>query len=148
MHSDARQRLEVVLDRELGVAQQLNATLEAERTALTGTSSEDVVAHAAEKIALFADIERLEKERRALCTAAGVELARDSGGLDGISTRWRSLLEAMSRCHAANEINGYIINVRRNQIGQLIDVLRGGAPATYGPNGKTFAKALRALAQA
>jgi len=148
MESDARQRLEVVLDRELGVAQQLNATLDAERAALTGTSSEAVIARAAEKIALFGDIERLERERRALCADAGIELPRDGGGLDGVSARWRSLLEVMSQCHAINEINGYIINVRRNQVGQLIDVLRGGSPATYGPNGKTFAKALRALAQA
>jgi len=148
MHSDARQRLEFVLDRELGVAQSLSAALAAERAALTGSSSEAVGSCAAEKIALFADFERLEAERRGICAAAGVRLPQDLAPGGGISTRWRGLLELMARCRSANEINGYIINVRRNQIGQLIDVLRGGAPATYGPNGKTFAKALRALAQA
>jgi flagellar biosynthesis/type III secretory pathway chaperone len=148
MDSDARQRLEVVLDRELGVAAVLHATLKAERTALTGTSSEDVQARAAEKIALFADIERLEAERRSLCDAAGVDLRRDAASIHGIAGRWHALLELMALCRTSNEINGYIINVRHNQVGQLIDVLRGGAPATYGPNGKTFAKAHRALAQA
>ena len=148
MHSDARQRLEVVLDRDLGVAALLQATLDAERTALTGTSSEAVATSAGEKMALFADIERLEAERRVLCDAAGVDLRREEGMPDSLSGRWRALLELMARCRTANEINGYIINVRRNQVGQLLDALRGGTPATYGPNGKTFAKALRALAQA
>ena len=148
MHSDAHQRLEVVLDRELGVATLLQETLDAERTALTGTSSDAVEARAAEKIALFADIERLETERRGLCAAAGVDLRRDGETPADLSARWQALLQLMARCRTANEINGYIINVRRSQVGQLIDALRGGAPATYGPNGKTFAKALRALAQA
>lgn len=148
MSSDARQRLEVILDRELGVAQRLNETLDAERTALTGDSAAAVEAHAAAKIALFADMERLESERRDLCAGAGMELPGKAAATDAISTRWQSLLELMARCRAANDINGYIINVRRNQVGQLLDVLRGGSVSTYGPNGKTFAKALRALAQA
>jgi flagellar biosynthesis/type III secretory pathway chaperone len=54
----------------------------------------------------------------------------------------------MAGCRTANEVNGYIIRVRQNQIGQLMDVLRGASPITYGPQGKTFAKALRALARA
>ncbi len=54
----------------------------------------------------------------------------------------------MAVCQKANEVNGYIINVRRVQVRQLIDVVRGGAAVTYGPQGKTFSKALRALARA
>jgi len=48
----------------------------------------------------------------------------------------------------ANEVNGYIIHVRQNQIRQLLDVVRGAPSVTYGPQGKTFGKALRALARA
>jgi len=54
----------------------------------------------------------------------------------------------MTGCREANEVNGYIINVRRVQVRQLLDVVRGGAAVTYGPQGKTFARALRALARA
>ena len=55
----------------------------------------------------------------------------------------------MAGCRIANEVNGRIIHMRQHQIRQLIDIVRG-APAmtTYSPQGKTFAKALRALAQA
>jgi flagellar biosynthesis/type III secretory pathway chaperone len=58
------------------------------------------------------------------------------------------LLELMAGCRSANEVNGYIIRVRQNQVRQLMDIVRGAAPVVYGPQGKTFGKALRALARA
>jgi flagellar biosynthesis/type III secretory pathway chaperone len=54
----------------------------------------------------------------------------------------------MAGCRTANEVNGHIIHTRQHQIGQLLDIVRGGPAITYGPRGKTFAKALRALARA
>jgi flagellar biosynthesis/type III secretory pathway chaperone len=54
----------------------------------------------------------------------------------------------VAECRTANEVNGYIINARQGQVRQLINLVRGGAPATYGPQGKTSSRALRALAQA
>jgi flagellar biosynthesis/type III secretory pathway chaperone len=58
------------------------------------------------------------------------------------------LMELMAGCRTANDVNGHIIHVRQHQIRQLIDIVRGGPAITYGPQGKTFAKALRALARA
>ena len=43
---------------------------------------------------------------------------------------------------------GYIIHVRQHQIRQLIEIVRGAPAITYDSHGKTFAKALRALARA
>jgi flagellar biosynthesis/type III secretory pathway chaperone len=137
MNPEARRRLEDLLDREIDAARLLASILAAERTALTGTSTEAVQTMAAEKVQLLRNIEKLEDERRALGATAGQALPA-----------WRTLLELMAGCRAANEVNGYIINLRRGQIKQLIDIVRGGAPVTYGPQGKTFAKALRALARA
>ena len=65
-----------------------------------------------------------------------------------LGERWRALMELMAGCRTANEVNGYIIHVRQNQIRQLMDIVRGASPVTYGPQGKTFATALRALARA
>jgi flagellar biosynthesis/type III secretory pathway chaperone len=137
MDPDTRHRLEDLLDREIDSARLLHSILSAERTALTGTSTEAVQTMAAEKIQLIRGIEKLEEERRTIGASAGQALPA-----------WRTLLELMAGCRAANEVNGYIINLRRGQIKQLIDIVRGGAPVTYGPQGKTFAKALRALARA
>jgi len=156
MNSDANRSLEVVLDRELEVARTLATTLDAERVALTGKSPEAVMEKAAEKIQLFGVIEALEAERSKLCAAAQISLPKArrgqsgavSGVPDSVADRWRTLLELIAACRKSNEINGYIINARRGQLNQLFQVLRGGAPITYSPQGKTFAKSLRALAQA
>ncbi len=143
MEKDARRLLEDVLDREIEVARSLAVTLAAERAALTGDSPTAVEEKAAEKIRILESIEKLESERRALyAMPEGPSLAAT------VAERWRALMELMAGCRTANEVNGHIINVRQHQIGQLIDIVRGGPAFTYGPHGKTFAKALRALARA
>lgn len=152
MRTEARDRLDAVLERELDVAQQLTLTLHDERAALTGASPEAVVEQAARKVAWLGRLEQLETERRELCQAAGIRLPPEGQGTPAAAApvaRWLSLMELMARCRAANEVNGYIINVRRTQVGQLIDIVRGARPGgTYGPEGRTSPKALRALARA
>jgi flagellar biosynthesis/type III secretory pathway chaperone len=154
MNQNARRNLEDLLDREIEAARLLSTTLAAERGALTGTSPEAVQQKAAEKIQLLDMIERLERERQALCAETGLDVSGNSGDrsvskMGGmVSERWRALMELMAGCRTANEVNGYIIHVRQNQIRQLMDILRGTTPVTYGPQGKTFARALRALARA
>ena len=150
MTADARRRLEAILENELDVARELTESLDAERAALTGVSPEAVIAQSALKVSLLGRLEQLESSRRDLCREHDVELppAASAAAADGVTARWRSLMELMVRCRAANEVNGYIINVRRNQVRELIDVVRGTKTFTYGPAGKTSPKALRALARA
>jgi len=143
MNSDARRRLEDLLDREIELARVLAATLAAEKTALTGDSPAAVEENAAEKIRVLETIETLDQERRALC-----ESPTSPGIAATVVERWRKLMELVASCRTANEVNGHIIHVRRHQIGQLIDIVRGGPSITYDPQGKTFSKALRALARA
>jgi flagellar biosynthesis/type III secretory pathway chaperone len=150
MNHDVRFRLEDLLDREIEAARQLSNALSAERTALTGDVAATVHETAAEKVRLLGVIEELETERRSLwgaCQTDTQEVAVSGLGA-AVAGRWRALLELMAGCRGANEVNGHIIHIRQNQIRQLIDIVRGGAPVTYGPQGKTFAKALRALARA
>jgi flagellar biosynthesis/type III secretory pathway chaperone len=143
MQQDARRRLEDVLDREIEAARQLAATLAAEQAALTGDSPQAVEQKAAEKLQLLNSIEKLEVERRELCPAPnGPGLAAT------VAERWRALMEVVAGCRTANEVNGHIIHVRQHQVRQLIDIVRGGPAITYNPQGKTLAKALRALARA
>jgi flagellar biosynthesis/type III secretory pathway chaperone len=140
MH-DSR-RIEALLDSELVLAEQLATTLESERKALTGTSPDAVRELAAAKVDLLVRLEEVERGRRELCQG------RDMTQFDGLAARWNSLMALMSRCRTANEVNGYIINVRRHQVQQLLDVVRGTKSLTYGPAGKTFPRALRELARA
>jgi flagellar biosynthesis/type III secretory pathway chaperone len=102
---------------------------------------------------LLGAIENLEDERRTLAAAAeqalpGARVPRGSGLAATVAERWRTLMELMAGCRAANEINGYIINLRQGQIQQLIGVVRGASPLTYTSQGKTLNRALRALAKA
>jgi flagellar biosynthesis/type III secretory pathway chaperone len=144
MNQDAQFRLEDLLDRQIEIARNLAATLDAEKAALTGESAANVEARAGEKIRLFNVMETLEQERRSLCENPGAP-----GTAGAVVTRWASLIALMARCRSANEVNGHIIRVRQHQIRQLIDIVRGKPAAiTYDPQGKTFAKALRALARA
>ena len=143
MQQDARRRLEDVLDREIEAARQLAATLAAEQAALTGDSPQAVEQKAAEKLQLLNSIEKLEVERRELCPTPG-----GPGLAAAVAERWRALMEVVAGCRTANEVNGHIIHVRQHQVRQLIDIVRGGPAITYSPQGKTLAKALRALARA
>jgi flagella synthesis protein FlgN len=143
MIPDAHSRLEDLLDREIELARVLTATLAAEKAALTGNSPQAVEENAAEKIRVLQALEKLEKERVALCanpSSPGIAAA--------VVERWRRLMELMAGCRNANEVNGHIIHVRQHQIRQLIDIVRGGPSITYDPQGKTFARALRAIARA
>jgi flagellar biosynthesis/type III secretory pathway chaperone len=161
--------LQELLDREIDAASSLAAVLAGEREALTGESTAAVTAAAARKIELFAVIEALEAQRRKLCDASGVLLERlphgtpprnvtppatagsapaMSGASPAIAQRWAQLLAVIAGCRVANEVNGYIINARRGQIGQLLQIIRGGAPVTYGPQGRQQGASLRALARA
>jgi flagellar biosynthesis/type III secretory pathway chaperone len=142
MSSDAQDRLETVLDREIEIAESLSGTLAAERDALLGKSPADVVARAGAKVALLAEIEALERERTALWPAGAAPQ------VPAIAARWQALMRLIARCRSANEVNGYIIHLRRSQVAEMLTALRGGAPALYGPQGKTFSRALRALATA
>ncbi len=143
MIPDARRSLEDLLDREIELAGVLSATLAAEKAALTGDSPEAVEKNAAEKIRVLETLEKLDQERRALCESPTNERLAVT-----VVERWRRLMELMAGCRSANEVNGHIIHVRRHQIRQLIDIVRGGPSVTYDPQGKTFAKAPRALARA
>ena len=153
MNRDAR-LLEDLLDREIELARHLAGVLADERAALTGRSHDAVTAKAAEKCAVLASLEKLETERRDLCAATSQPLPPElanppaNGLASSVTERWRSLMDLIAACRTANEVNGRIVHIRQVQTRQLIDIVRGGPAMTYGPRGKTFATALRALARA
>ena len=105
---------------------------------------------ASEKVRLLEQFERLEQERRQLCTQAGMppmEAGSQSGASRAFAQRWKSLMGLLAHCRNANETNGLILNLKQGQVRQLLDILRGGPAITYGPNGQTFAAAVRPIAR-
>jgi len=153
MSEDARRRLEDLLDREIDAARSLASLLDAERAALTGASAADVEKRAGEKMQLLGSLEKMEDERRALARAAnqalpGARLPGEAGLAATVAQRWRTLMELMAGCRSANQVNGYIIHTRQSQLQQLLGIVRGAAPLTYTAQGRTLARAHRALAKA
>jgi flagella synthesis protein FlgN len=139
-------RIESLLDQQIDVARKLAEVLEAEREALTGNSPEAVCEKAAQKVQLLERFESLEIERRGLYAQAG--LPATAAPAHTITRRWQSLMGLLAACRNANETNGLIVNLKQGQIRQLLDVIRGGPSITYGPQGQTFAAAVRPLARA
>jgi flagellar biosynthesis protein FlgN len=151
----SERQLEELLDRELGVAQTLAGILEQERAALVGEASHAVATLASKKAALLEQLEKLESERKSLGAAAGAAQERDAtstGRLPSLSAaagrRWQSLMGLVATCRDANEANGLIVNLRQGQVRALLDIVRSSPAVTYGPQGRTFAKAVRPLARA
>jgi flagella synthesis protein FlgN len=153
MYPTAHSRIEQILDQQIQVATQLAAALETERDALTGSSPAKVSETAADKVRLLEQFEKLELDRRHACAEAGMP-GLDAGGREpvagvagALSQRWRSLMSLLAACRNANETNGLILNLKQGQVRQLLDIVRGGPAITYGPNGQTFAAAVRPLAR-
>jgi flagella synthesis protein FlgN len=146
VNTPAHTCIESLLDQQIDVARELASVLESERDALTGTSPEAVCQTAVQKVRLLERFERLELERRGLFTDAGLQT--NAGLTHTIAQRWRSLMGLLATCRNANETNGLIVNLKQGQIRQLLDIVRGGSAITYGPQGQTFAAAVRPLARA
>jgi flagellar biosynthesis protein FlgN len=152
------QDIEALLDAEIHVAQRLASALEKEREVLVGASPEAVAAAANTKAALLGEFEQLENKRRRLYAESGLHASADTassasstgiiGLTSGIAHRWQSLMGLIAACRDANQTNGLIVNLRRGQVRQLIDIVRGKPGMCYGPQGQTFAKAVRPLARA
>jgi flagellar biosynthesis/type III secretory pathway chaperone len=92
MSDDARRRLEDLLDREIEAARALASVLDAERAALTGSSSADVEERAAEKLRLLRGIETMEDERRSLARPAWPQPLHNAG-----ARSWNSWPDAARR---------------------------------------------------
>ena len=144
MEQDARRRLEDLLDREIEVARVLAATLAAEQSRPDRRLARSRRAKGRGEDPLSTPSKSSKKSAARCAPAANAARALAAA----VAERWRTLMELMAGCRTANEVNGHIIHVRQHQVRQLIDIVRGGPAITYSPQGKTFAKALRALARA
>lgn len=151
MNADLEHSIAAVLERQIAIAEALGALLGAERAAITGPSPDALAQSATDKIALLGALDRTETERQRAFTAAGLDAASASDATtspDGIVRRWRTLQRLAADCRRANELNGYLIRSRQQQVAQLLDALRGGTAGTYGRNGRTASTAAtRPLAQ-
>lgn len=137
----------------------LREILTNEREALERQDTIALHSAATEKEVCIRKLESLEKERAELSVACGFAsgpedmqslLAWCNDELP-VKDTWRHFLEVATTCNDLNATNGSIIRLRRSQIQNALELLRGGnlEPEPYSPEGrKPAGNTGRALAHA
>lgn len=120
-----------VLDEMQQRADQLQSTLEAERTALDHADAEALDAAGNRKQALMQQLEQLDAERQSL-------LREQPVGDAARASRWTQILQVLRHCHALNQRNGSLVNQRLAQLRQALAILTGhaGEGDLYGSGGE------------
>jgi len=140
-------QLKELLDEEIEGGRHLLAALEAERNALGSGDSASLDETGTHKQAAFQRLLQLERERSDLCEALGYEddqegmqqlIASYNPGPD-LMNKWKQLLEVMQACRQANEVNGKVVHLKRQQVQRGLELLRGHVvkDSLYGPSGET-----------
>lgn len=133
-----------VLTGALEQAAQLSDALERECRALTSIDADALTVASQHKAQALATLESFEQARVALCTANG--FAGDDVGMQALlarhdpsgelRARYRTLIEALTKCRRANSENGTLVASQRRLVLEALNVLRGGpAQGLYGPHG-------------
>ena len=140
-------QLKELLDEEIEGGRHLLAALEAERHALGAGDDVSLDETGTHKEAAFQRLLQLERERSDLCQALGYE--DDPEGMEeliascnpgpNLLDKWKQLVEVMQACRRANEVNGQVVNIKRQQVQRGLELLRGhvAQDSLYGPSGET-----------
>lgn len=120
--------------------EQLFRALENEYKALSDNDIQAIQAVAEEKVLLMEQLEDLNKERRALLEAAGLNLA--TTGADDflnsskitnspkLKTLWSNISNLSKQCDKQNNINGIIIDNNKRHTENALSVLQGKQQTT------------------
>ena len=132
----------------------LESALEQETQALDEKMAESLAAAVARKLQIAQSLEQVTREFSAALREEG--FASDAEGMaDWLRAKqppdaelvrdWGLLQDAMQRCQRMNEINGQVLQVQQQYVGQALHILRGGdaAAATYGALGQTITEIQR-----
>lgn len=136
---DAAQ-LSVLIEAQLGCAQELATVLEAEREALLGNDIDALQAAGSRKSAaarqLQALCDRMAAETGVETSFAAIEalLSRLPGSAP-VLERWRTFSALAADCNAANRANGALIDLREKEVRTILAAMQPDAPQVYGRNG-------------
>ncbi|HLA36256.1 MAG TPA: flagellar protein FlgN [Rhodocyclaceae bacterium] len=139
-----------ILDNELAELQRFCALLIEEQKVLTGRKADRLPIVAADKAALAAKLNQLEKQREA--TLAGCGFSGDREGMrawlaagdkpEEANSRWDEILRLAERARSTNDANGRLIGLLLKQNQDALSVLLAGSgDSIYGANGQQFSRA-------
>lgn len=150
-------RLAELLHSGTAIAEELAASLDAERAALEEPDASELDTATAKKESCLQRFQSFEGDRRDLLR--GTEFSDDLDGMaalmswcdadDVLVDRWHSYLDRARDCQQSNMTNGAIIRLRLQQNAGALAVLSGTTPATYDGSGSSqHHTASRRLAEA
>ncbi|MCG8435564.1 MAG: flagellar protein FlgN [Gammaproteobacteria bacterium] len=155
----ACEQLEELLTEEVASSEKLAKILEQETQALAGGDHERLADCMREKQACLQQLRSLEAERINFCRLTGVTTDKDGmtallkkyNSKKALETKWKKLLALTEKCRHSNELNGAAIQMRMQQISQILAVLTADSPIakTYTIAGTASTeKAARPIAKA
>ncbi len=111
-------------------ARRLLENLEREHEALIADDLDGFLRLTEDKKERISALETFDQQRLAALRQAGV--GEDEAGMEALlagdpraNTLWRQLLHILQSCQRLNEINGRIIQTRKRQVEQAMELLRG-----------------------
>lgn len=139
-------QLSGLLEQTLTQVTALRDALASECRALTRVDADALDEASVAKISTLQALDTLERERQALCAAAGVptdmdglyRLIRSDDGHPRLSAGYAALIEALTECRRANAENGSLMGNQRQQVLAALTILRGDTRQdVYGPGGRS-----------
>lgn len=118
-----------VLEEQIHAAQAMLGTLDRESKALIESNPEALNSAGADKARLVETLEALERERRDLEETLSVRLSVSERGDAG--ARWKELLSLIEKCRKHNLRNGVMVKARREQLLEVLKLLRGSELELY-----------------
>lgn len=131
----------------------LESALEQETQALDKKAADALASAIARKLDAAQSLEQVTRD-----LSAALRMDGYSSDLEGVSNwiranqpdpeinrNWSLLQEAMQRCQRMNEINGQVLQIQQQYVGQALHILRAGdaSAATYDPFGQSVTEAER-----
>lgn len=140
-------QLHDLLDASCRSCDRLLNALNDERNALQADHPEQLSVAVARKKSHLADLETLERQRRALLAACKLkddlpsmqQFIATNDGDGSLTALWERTMELVRQCREMNRTNGVIIAAQRTAQAEAMSVLRAQPvePETYSPEGKT-----------
>lgn len=144
MTSQQTERLAVLFDEQLQVAESLLTALEREAEALADQLTDALQKLAATKDRLIGQLDRLGTEVSQLLAQSGHSGNRE--GLDQylasdgapLRPQWERLRDTLARCRELNELNGRLLRKGHSDLRQTLGLLQpgGDAGSTYAASGQ------------
>lgn len=129
-----RVQLEVLIGREIELAQALSRALAREHEALRSVDPDALDEATDAKQRCVSDLSGLDVERRDYCAGYGLTADRDgmhalcvmADSEDGpLLRQWQSLLALLETCQQANQRNGAVVSSQRRRVDDALGLLRG-----------------------